>query len=656
MSNYTRNQYFATLDDKQFVAAVQERVNKFGTHRTKYEARWKRNYDLYYNKQNGEFDMSTSIRLAGEQGELVEVGINQLRNIALHVINLITTNRPAWKSQAINTTAGATAQTRLANALLEYVSKDKNVASNLDTAVEHCLIYDAGYVKIEWDTQDGEMEMLNMEGMPVTQGDIRVTNPTAWDIVFDVQKKRFSDNDWIIHRSLKNKWELVAQFPEYADKLYDLKLCNDDLNRPFRDEDLADNSDLIEVYEFYHRKRPATLADGRYALIAGDNILLDVPLPYTDIPIIQVTAGDDVESQFGYSMVNDLAPLQEMINSEYSTIMSNHNAFGVQNIAVPREGQVNVNKLRGGMNLVEYNVTEGGAPPHALSLAQTPQEIMVFLDKLEHTMETISGINSVVRGNPEASLKSGTALALVQNTAVQYMNKLQRSFSNLVARTGTHIVRAYQQNAESDRVISITGRSNQSYMKAFKGEDINEVKLVQVEQVNPLTQTTAGKVEMAQSLVQTGLITTAEEYLSVVETGNLEVMTEHNSKELQTIRSENEDLLDGVGARALLTDDHRLHILEHKTILSDPAMRADEQLTNMVLSHMQEHMDYLMNPAAAPFLQILGQQSMAQPMDPNMDPSLMQDPSATPTAPGEPEANLPQPAQSPTPAPEAPVT
>ena len=52
-------------------------------------------------------------------------------------------------------------------------------------------------------------------------------------------------------------------------------------------------------------------------------------------------------------------------------------------------------------------------------------------------METLSGVNSVARGNPEASLQSGTALAMVQSQALQFMSGLQQSYIQLIEDVGT---------------------------------------------------------------------------------------------------------------------------------------------------------------------------------------------------------------------------
>ncbi len=668
-------QYFATLEGSELIAELNAKVRQFLNSRSSLEQRWRRNYRFYYNQHNNEHmgwgaTSLNAVELVGEQGELVKVSINQFRNILLHVLNLITGAAPAFQARATNDDAASLSKTRLANSILDFLMTDKDLEDIFETAVEHSLIFDSGYIKVEWDSQAGDPIALDFNEAPIYSGDIKFSNPTAWDIVFDINKTQFRDNDWIIHRTHRNKYELAAQYPELKEKIY--AACAQSDTNNVTDTEMS--NDDIEVFEFFHKRIPSLMPEGRYVQYCGEEcVLVDVGLPYYDIPIYQVSPGDDLASQFGYSVANDIAPIQEMINSEYSTIMSNHEAFGVQQVGIPREANVNVKEISGGMQIVEYDITNGGGAPHGLNLTQTPVEIFQMLDHLVGDMETISGINSVVRGNPEASLKSGTALALVQNQALAYMNKLQKSYKHLMESVGTGAIRVFQMYANTERTISIVGKHHQSGLRTFKGEDLNEVKQVTVEMGNPLSRTVAGRIELAQQLINTGLIKTPEEYINVVETGELTSLTESVVSQLTLIRKENEDLLEGVGARALLVDDHRLHILEHATVLGDPQMRADLELSNMVLSHLQEHLQFLNHPGATQLLGLLGYTGMSPmpgpgpsgaAMDPNanatpdqmsqnaaggVDPAMMQAPGPG-TVPGQ---QAPSPANMPSPPPGA---
>ena len=131
----------------------------------------------------------------------------------------------------------------------------------------------------------------------------------------------------------------------------------------------------------------------------------------------------------------------------------------------------------------------------------TPPEVFNFLNMLIQSAETISGVNSVTRGNPEASLKSGTALALVQSMSLQYISGLQQSYVKLIEDTGTAIIQILKDFATTPKVIALVGKNNRPLLKEFTGEQISSINRVVVDVGNPLSRTIAGRVQMAEQKI-----------------------------------------------------------------------------------------------------------------------------------------------------------
>jgi hypothetical protein len=185
----------------------------------------------------------------------------------------------------------------------------------------------------------------------------------------------------------------------------------------------------------------------------------------------------------------------------------------------------------------------------------------------------------------------------------------------LIEDVGTNVVELLKTFAKTPRVAAIAGKSNVTYMKEFTSDDLSSITRVIVDAGNALAQTTAGRVEMASQMMQMGIITTPEQYISVINTGKLETMTEGQNKELLLVRAERERLVDGTTpVVAVLTDSHSLHIREHKAVLADPDLRMDAQLVQRTLAHIQEHIDILSDPNVANILTLLGEQPLGPPM------------------------------------------
>lgn len=585
---------------------------------------WAAYHGAYYsNMQNGH-----KITFSGEQGEFANLPVNHFRNIAQNILVMITAQRPVMEARSINTDYKSLVQTKLANGLLDYYMREKRLERYLKTAVEYAVVLGAGYVKMEWNATGGEIyDHIDAEidpvtgetlspGYPVYEGDVQFSNLSPFDVVVDSTKEN-QDHDWILSRSYKNKFDLAAKYPELRDKILQIPTKEEYDKYRFNTLGIYETDD-VPVYEFFH-KRTESMPEGRYLLFLDyDLTLMDAPMPYDVLPIYRISCGDIIGTPFGYTPMFDLLPIQDAVNSLYSTILSNQAAFGVQNILMPRGTDIVPSNLVGGLNLIEYNPQAG--KPESLNLTQTPKEVFEFAEMLIKEMEVISGVNSVARGNPDPQLKSGNALALIQSMALQYMSGLQHSYVQLIEDTGTGLIKMLQRFASVPRIAMIVGNTNRTEMKEFTGEDLSSINRVIVDVGNYLARTTAGRVEMAEQMLQMGLIKTPEQYLTVINTGRLDAMTEDTQSELLLIKAENERLISGEQIMAVATDQHSMHIKEHKSVLADPDLRKDPMLVQRTLMHIQEHINMLrsLDPQ---LLAMMGEQSLAPMMPPQGAPT-----------------------------------
>lgn len=603
------NIYFAAKEAKDTAAILSQKANSFfnvlqtNSYLDKLKKMWQAYHGVYGNYQLGP---GHQIEFTGEEGELVQLPVNHFRNLASHMHTMITANRPIMEARAINTDYKSMSQTYLANGILDYYMREKHLETVLKDAAEMAIVLGAGFIKLEWNATAGDMyDADEATGEKQYEGEIEFSNYSPFDVVFDGTRETF-DQDWFLLRSFKNRFDLAAKYPELKDKI--LGIPTKGASNIYR---LAlysnDQTDDIPMYEFFH-KRTESMPNGRYMLFVDDTtVLLDAGLPYRTLPVFRIAPANIMGTPYGYSPMFDIFPIQEGINSLYSTIMTNQNAFGVQNLFVPRGSGLNVNSLGGGMNIIE-----GDAKPEALQLTATPKEVFDFLEMLIHSAETISGINSVARGNPEASLKSGNALALVQSMALQFISGLQQSYVKLTEDVGTGVISILKDFAMTPKVVALVGRNNRPLLKEFTGESVSSINRVVVDVGNPLARSIAGRVQMAEQMMQMGIIKNPQQYLQVMNTGRLDAAFEGEMDELLLIKRENEYLLEGQSVQVSPLDKHSEHIMEHRSVIADPDLRTDGTLVQNFMAHMQDHIDALRNTDPA-LLQMIGEQPLPPP-------------------------------------------
>lgn len=312
-----------------------------------------------------------------------------------------------------------------------------------------------------------------------------------------------------------------------------------------------------------------------------------------------------------------------MLDKLYSVVCSNQLASGMQNFWQPPGNGLTRVQIAGGLNLIESAIK-----PEPLEMLATPKEIFEFINKLENIMETLTNVSAVNRGNVPENLKSGTALAYVASQAITFSSGLQKSFINMMQDGATILLYTIRDFQPEEKSMIISGQFNRPMEKKYKGDDLKFVDKVVVETTSALSKTQAGKIQIAQDLLQSNLIRNQREYINIITTGQIDTLWESEMSEIILIKAENEDLRDGKTVTALACDDHKAHWLEHRSILSSPQARQNPMIVELVTNHMLEHQQMAMA------LQLQNPQILAwmgeTPMPMPMQPPQMQGQQATP--------------------------
>jgi hypothetical protein len=459
------------------------------------------------------------------------------------------------------------------------------------------------------------------------EGDVRYITHEPVDVVRDMNLKAFHQRDWVVVRNYVNKYTLAETYPEYREEIVNqqtnLTQENHYLGGQFMDRE--SQSDTIPILTFYHSRTNAC-PDGRQMdMLTDGTVLSDSILLYEKIPVHRIAPGNQIGTPMGMSVSVDLMPLQEMIDAHFTAILSINENFGIPKILLPIGSEINSDNVSAGFQAISYNPTSGA--PSVLNMPVVPDTLFNTMVQLQHEMETLSGVNSVSRGNPEASLKSGSALALVQSMAIQFNQPLQNSYVALLEDVGTATIQILKEYADAPRIIQIAGKRNRGIIQQeFTGSDVDSISRVQVQVGNPLSKTVSGRLAIAQDLLQNKIITTYQEYLMVLETGEIEPLTQGATSELLNLSSENELLLEGQPVPVLFTDNHVLHIQEHTSLASDPVVRSDPKLFGIISEHIMQHISQLSDPMYQNYRMLMGQPSMPPMTAPGAMPAQAQAP------------------------------
>lgn len=614
--------YYWNFETKECVSALWERIEEYYN-----EMRRTGRLSLYRNSFTNFYAgwiYRASMYKSGEMGELTRSFWNHLRNILLHLKCKVTQDKIAYKAQVTNSDAKSAQKRELADGLMGYISTsdEYGLDRKVDQSVEDTLVFADSSIIAIWNKHKGPDYMPG-----IGEGDIEYHNATPLDMIFNTCVQERGQLQWRIWRRWMNKYDLAAMYPEYSNELKDLSDTESTYGTKLVTL-IHHDSETIPVFYAFHDDTPA-VPGGRFLLFADQTTILEdstlVDAGYSDekgrgfIPIADNVPSTMAGSPFGYTPAFDLIPVQQGLNELVSAVTTNNINFATQCVMAPKGSNLHYQSLATGMTYIEWDPKMGpNAKPEALNLLHSAPETYQLIDKHIQQMEILSGVSALDRGVPDQSITSGQYAALITTNSIIFQAPLQRAYARLCAKMATMTLRILKNNMKSERVTQIVGTNKASSAKTWGPNELSGVSGITVETINPMLQTPAGKMQLADVLMKSGLIKDPQQYIGVYTDGDLPHLYHRQESQLILVKAENEALLNGKEVTPAITDNHVMHILEHTANIDTVEAHLNPNALEVVatLNHIMAHINMLttINPILAG---IIG--------DPSLPPGLPSD-------------------------------
>lgn len=604
--------YFANLPTSECANEIWDRIESYYNEmrRTGRLALYRNSFMNFYMG----WIMRASMYKAGEMGELTRSFWNHHRNILLHIKVKTTQNKIAFKSQVLNSSSRSAEIIEFSNGLADRysTSHEYDLDSKSKQAVEDCLVFGESSICGVWNRFKGEEVAQDPEtGFMHHDGDMDYFNVTPMDQIINTTHQDRNMLQWRCIRRWVNKYDWAAMYPKFHDEVVNLGDTESTYGTKLVTL-IHHDSETIPVFYFFHERTPA-VPMGRLLIMADPTTVFeDGPLDkgegkngYDHIPVYDMIVSTMQGSPFGYTVGFDLIPIQQMFNELLSAVCSNNINFATQIIIGPKGGNLHYQNLATGMTYLEYDPKMGQnqGKPEALNLLHSAPESYDLMDKCVQAMEVIGGLSAMDRGQPDETVTSGQYAALVTVQSVIFNSGAQKAYAKLVESTMTGTIKTIKKNMIGKKVASIVGVTSEPYLKEFTSADLNDIDSVSVDLINPMLQTPAGKMQMADNLMKTGLIKDAQQYVGVYTEGDLKQLYHRQETQLKLVKQENEAMMKGQNPQVLATDNHVMHILEHTAIMDTIEARMNPNLPYVQagLVHIQAHLQALatLNPILA---------------------------------------------------------
>lgn len=601
--NDSPEKYFANTETKECAFAVWERIDTYYNEmrRTGRMALYRNSYSNFY---MGWLYRATMYR-SGEQGELTRTFWNHERNILLHLKAQTTQNKLAYKAQVLNSNSRSAYLVEFANGLANHYSEDPkyDLDAKMKQSVEDTLVWGDSAIVGLWDRFKGEpMAQDPMTGQILKDGDMDYFNVTPMDHILNCSLQS-RNLQWRIIRRWVNKYDWAARYPELASRL--LEYNDSESSYATKLVSLMHHDEeSVPIFYFFHEKTEA-VPQGRLMILASPECIFeDGPLDlgegqggYDHVPVYDNVITTMQGSPYGYTPAFDLIPLQQALNELVSSVTTNNINFATQSIIAPKGANLQYQELATGMNYFEYDPKMGPqAKPEALQLLASSPETYEFIQMTMQTMNNMAGLDQLTMGVIDKNITSGQHAALVTTQSILFNSGLQKGYARQAQNVITGTLRTIKKNMIGKKVARIVGQTSEPYLKEFTTADLTDIESITVDLVNPMIQTPAGKMAMAENLLKTGLIKDAQQYIGVYTDGDLPQLYRRQETQLKLVKQENEAIMQGICPEVSITDNHVMHLLEHTQCFDSIEFRINPNSPASIaaMQHLQKHMNKLL--------------------------------------------------------------
>jgi hypothetical protein len=565
---------------------------------------WRRSFAFFYNSAR----LGGRVNPVGKKLELQSISMDDYPNLLRNILVLTTSQMPSMQTMCSNGDEKTLEQNKISQQVLDYETRVHRVEDFVVQSAEDALWAGEGFIYKGWnanlgeevapdanpDTMEPEMdEQGNQKVLHV--GDWEFENLTCLDVIRDVDTLSYKACEWVIVRRFQNKWNLISQYPQFRDEIQRASWALTDRRNSKFGYAAVNHRDLIPTFEFFHDKTLAVPMGRQTLFLDVDTVLFDGPLAYGTRPVYRCAYAELRNNPFGWTVGFSLLPLAEANNRLTSTLLTNVATFGVTRVLNPRGANISLQALSENLAIIDYTPTgPTGGKPEVLNMANPiTKETGDLLKYIGTKMETYSGINSTLRGQIEHDEMSGAAMAMQASISLQYNAGFQKSVIKVLEEVGTGMVQDLKAFASAPRQALIVGKNDQGYMQSYSQKDFDGIDRVVVAASNPLLNTTAGKVNLADQLLQNGMLPQGEagamKYIQVMNQGKLEPETQYLQSEYMAIQSDKEMLLAGKLPMIQMTDNHPLRMQEVNVLNNDPIIRGNPQLGNLVRQYIMGH-------------------------------------------------------------------
>ena len=322
----------------------------------------------------------------------------------------------------------------------------------------------------------------------------------------------------------------------------------------------------VKLYECW-TKPCSKYPKGWRSVWANDTLLVSEepfdPEPYVKFSSVQVPG------QFwSRGVTSQLRGPQIELNMIRTQIAENAKRFGNPSLVMSRQAQVGYSGIPG--EIIEYDSTVNDAVPSFLAPPSIPPYVENEIERIEKSIEEISGMHEVSRATVPAGVTAASAINLLQEADDTRLGPEIQALEKALGTAGTKILKLRARFNTDERTLRIAGEDGNWDIAAFKGSMLGSEPQVECQAGSAMPRSKAAKqaamTELLALMFQYGIQPNQRDlrkFLKDYEVGGLERLFEGLSQDERQINREHRMLGNGMDLPINDFDDDAVHVEGH---------------------------------------------------------------------------------------------
>ena len=427
-----------------------------------YDALWKRMNDLYRGKHFDDYKNEDQM----------------LVNIAFSTINVISpsisVNYPKITVNAISSEFAA--QAVIAEAVVNYWWKHKDIRSEFRRAVKDMLAFGHGWVKVGYrfveEEVEGEAEIseANLDGIGHPNTVVREDSPFAErvsvnDVFVDPDATSMKDIKWIAQR-IRRPIADVKNDKRYS-KAARLDVTPMAVSRyaddPSRRKVYDKNEGYAEIWEFYD-----VASNTMSVFCEGSDMFLVKPMkmPYSfGQPFVMLRNYDVPDHFYPIGDLESIEPLQLELNETRSQMMNHRKKFSRKYLyresAFDQMGRTALESDEDNVMVPVSSDEALGGVVTAFPAVINPPEFYNQSNMIIGDIDRISGVSEFQRGAVSELRRTASEVNLLQDAANARTSDKLAAVEQAIAEVGRRMLQLAQQFMQGEQVARVIGKDGE---------------------------------------------------------------------------------------------------------------------------------------------------------------------------------------------------